>query len=309
MPAAPEFVLHRPRELGEVLSDTFRFLKLAAPTLAPTALRVVLPLSIVGAFLGDLAGQFEPDYAAPGFASTLWQDLGLFAAMTLASSAFFVLVSTYFTAFVFALLTLYDEKGGREGIEQSELRARAHRMFWPLVRVAVLFYLLIVGCGALAIIPCLGWVAAPVLIVVLAVRCALASAVVAMEGERAADALRRSYRLTEGMFWPTAGVLLIAYVLGVGLTYGFAFGPTFATTVALQLSGHAWSDAATQGILERVFFALVSCLSMVMVVVVATATGIHHAQLSERRDLTAFWKGVDARRSALGLSPTASPVS
>lgn len=309
MPVASEFVLYRPREMGDVLSDTFRFLKLAAPTLASIVLRVILPLSIVGAFLGDVARQFEPDYASATIGLTLWEDLAVFMGLTFVSTAFLTILSAYFSAFVFATLELYDGEGGLGDVDQQELRARAHRSFWPLVRASLLLYIGLVALGLLAIIPCLGWVAAPVLIVLLAVRCSLAPAIVGLCADAgAAEAFRRSFRLTKDSFWQTAGVVVIAYVLGVGLAYGFAFGPTLAATVALQLSGYPWGDTFAQEVIERIFFALSGCFGMISVVVVSLALGIQYAQLSEGRNLTAFWRSVDARRSALDLPPAQAPT-
>jgi hypothetical protein len=201
--------LEHPRNLGSILDDAFALYRRAYPTLLLVALVVIVPLQLLvfGVGLGWLTGPYHATQTRTDLAVSLLQPLlavPLVTAMT--------------------VHVVREAAAGRDPSARPALRAAAlaARRLLPAVALALLGEAL----GFLLIIPG----------IVLAVRWALVSQVVVVEGEEGTGALARSARLVAGRGWFTFGVIAVLAIL-VSLLGQVVLLPLDA---AARSAGHQW---------------------------------------------------------------------
>jgi membrane-anchored glycerophosphoryl diester phosphodiesterase (GDPDase) len=200
----PEPLLRlRPLGLGEILDDIFRVYRRHFWLLACIA----LILSVPGLALQLASGSADQF----GFIATIFRDIGNPAALSAevppAPPNIWLLLTGYLLILIVVPFTLggvsqaaIDLIQGREISVRSTLTAVGQR-YWALLGLALLY---------VAITPTI--ICLPVLIW-LGVRWSVAVPALLAERVGPVQALRRSWRLTRGSFWRSAGILLILYLL------------------------------------------------------------------------------------------------
>lgn len=189
--------LERPRTAGELFEAPFRLLGARWRTYVLLALAVVVPVDLV--VLGFGAGQLTNGYdASPPVAATLLS----------------VVVPTFVTTPLVTAMAIPVLRGSAEGRPVAARAAlQAGLDAYPRVLGAVLVYVAAVVLGlALLVVPG----------IYVLVKGFLVTPIAVVEGAGGADALRRSWSLTDGRWWRTLALIVVvnlgATLLGAVVT-------------------------------------------------------------------------------------------
>jgi hypothetical protein len=180
--------LDRPRDLARILDDAFALYRAHWRILLPLAAAVVVPvqLGVLGVGLGWLWSGYDGNRPLSETA--------------IGGAAEFLVVTPLVTAIVVHVV-LTAARGGAP--RAREALVSGLEVFGALFAVVVLF-----AVGVIA-----GFVAFVVPGIVFAVRWAVASQVVVVEGRRGTQALRRSWELVKGHGWWTFAVLFVVNLI------------------------------------------------------------------------------------------------
>jgi hypothetical protein len=206
----------RPLSVGEIIDVAIKIWRRHLPTLARIVFVVVAPVQVLSALVAasvsstdtvfngvDSAGNQSVDtHALAGWLA------GMLTAQALSALAFLIASAAVLRAVSVAYL------GGTPDWRDS-LRAATGRL-------RSLIWLGLLMAGGLAV----SAVALFLPFIWLGVSWSLAFPVLIAEGERGTDALRRSFRLVRGRWWPTFGALALAFLfqLFLGLIVGIPLG-------------------------------------------------------------------------------------
>jgi hypothetical protein len=211
----------RPLSVGEVLDASFKVVRQEFGTLAMCVLVPAVPLNIINtlitasttedAFDLETTTSSDPGTGTQIAGSLLTTCLSL-VLTTLAAAACFRAVSSIYL-------------GERATVDES-LRFAATRLL-PLILLSILYFLGLIPAFILLIIPGI-W---------LAVAWSLSFPALMSEGLGPVEALKRSYRLVKGRWWPTFGALLVMYLIVVVISgiVGVLFGATLIAAVDNEL--------------------------------------------------------------------------
>ncbi len=252
--AATDTSTLRPLTLGEILDRALRlyrqhfltFLGIIAAMLIPiTLLQIILTLINAPNTLRAMEQIQDPAIARNPFllfATEMSASSGG-GSSYLISALTFVLVSAWATA---ALVRAIADSYMGEPVDILGSYKKIGRMWLRLLVALILALLLYFGMAILTLVPCVGWIIGPgVIIFYLYVLNPLLPATVVLEGQKGVGAIRRAWDLTRRRFWWTLGFMVI---LGV-FAYVILVGPTllidYLIVFSLQ-SGLPAADAATR---------------------------------------------------------------
>ena len=229
----------RPRTLGEILSAAFEIYKANASKLLVIVALVVVPLSLIGALLGEAleAETTVDEFGNVQLESTDWFAFFLGLAVV---ALVFVIISAILQAAMMraaALATIGDPVD-----VEGSYRWRLGR-FGPVILVALLVGLAIFVGIFLVLIGA----------IIFATFLAVSIPALVIENRRGTEALKRSWNLVSGSFWHVLGVIIVsALITGVvsGLIGGIGGDNWFV----------AWIFTAIAQIVTAPYAALVSVL-------------------------------------------------
>jgi hypothetical protein len=297
--SADAVVLRTPRDLSDVLSATFAFLRLHARVLAKSLLYLAAPLFAVGMvatslfqmryadFLGMAS---QTDVAAP---DVFFDLLGRITGPVLVSLVFSVLGGALAATCVMAVVRLHDVRGPH-GFDARDVRAEVRRLFGRML-VTSLGVGLVVGVPTLIIvIPCLGWIVGLGWLAYAGSVFSLALPMRAMEEGRGFwNSLGRCRTLVKGLFWQTVGVTFVAWLLYYLLQFVGALPATVMNVVYMATSVEAEAGPTYQALLvtANVLSAVVSVLLYALPLV---AAAVHYFNLDERQTHAGLMRRVEA---------------
>jgi hypothetical protein len=216
----------RPRSVGEILEAAFSlYAKYWKPLLQIVAI-VVVPLTLVQYFLGDVvAGSVTRD-AAGHIVSTNGSALtasALTGVLTLLIQQ--ILIGAVAWAVAMVLIGRTPDAGASYRF--------GYRRLWSILLVGILF--------ALAVF--VGFIALIIPGIIIAVRFSVAIPALVVEGKRGTEALGRSWNLVRGRSWSVFGAFIV-----VGFLTGIVSG------ILTALGGNSW-------FLTGVFAAIAACIT------------------------------------------------
>ncbi len=232
----------RPRTLGEILSAAFDIYKTNASKLIVIVAVVVVPLSFLGALLGQaFAGSDEKTVMVLGQPTTVTDRT--FAAIVIGG-----LIAAVVAVIISSVLQAAILRAAAEATIGDPVDVEASYR-WGLKRVgSVLLVGLLVGLSVFV-----GFFLLIVGAIIFGVFLSVSIPVLVIENRRGTEALKRSWQLVSGNFWHALGVLLVAGIItGVisSVIRAFGGGNWFA----------GWIFSAIAQILTAPFSALVSVL-------------------------------------------------
>ena len=250
----------RPRGVGEILDAAFRLTLRHWKTLVLATICVVVPVQILATvvLLSAFPGQFAggDDLLQPQTdPATLADDLGVLVAGQLVAGLLTAIMVVLTIAACFKAVA--DAFLGAEPDWRASVRFALSRL-GPLLWVSIL-YLLGVMLGFVALIIPGIW---------LAIAWTLSYPALLVEDARGTRALRRSFRLVRGRWWPTFAVLLVGAILvGViaAIVQALFLAPVFFTesvlavavlTLLSSIVGYAISTPFQAALVAVVFFDL-----------------------------------------------------
>jgi hypothetical protein len=223
MPEAPPIEFRKARSVSDVINVTFSFIRQNARPLGKSLLFIVGPAVAVTSFFTAL---FQVRFIGLGMLAdadeeVLVNALGSIGGLMGGTVVFSLLTTTLTLVVVLSYVHLYRTQGP-SGITVDEVWHLTKRRFWRLLGTGLVIALIVTLPVVVAIVPCLGILAYLVWVVWAGFTFALAFPIRMEEPLGVFEALSRSRSLVKGFFWPTAGVLLLAYLIYSVLSNAFA---------------------------------------------------------------------------------------
>jgi hypothetical protein len=308
---------HKTRDFGNKMSVTFEFLRQNFKSLGKSILLiagppVLLASLLMGSFFQDMfSNAFNPLgandqilslFSSPGF----WMKMLLMVA--------FLLLSTVATlATVNNYIILYEEKKTNK-IDVKDVWDRVRETFLMYLGTCLLFTILAIVVYIGLFIPVALLAAVSPFLIVFGVFAVIAAVfyffvgsslifiVRAYEKIGFMDALFRSFRLVQGKWWSTFGLLMVLYLLVMVVSYAFMI-PWYIVTIATSLHSaeteNLQSASSTVGILLTALMTFYYLAQMLLYSLPAVGLAFQYFNLVERKEA----RGLMGELSTLGQAP------
>jgi hypothetical protein len=310
---------HQTRDFGRKMSVTFEFLRQNFKGLGKSILMiagppVLLASLLLGSFFQDIfsnaLNQMAPGndqmlglFTSPGF----WMKIGLMVLFILVSSvASLATINNY--------ILLYEEKKTNK-IEVREVWERVRDTFMMYLGTCFLFTLLAIAVyiGLFIPVALLGAVS-PILIgfgflaLVLAVAyffvaSSLIFIIRSYEKMGFMEALVRSFRLVQGKWWSTFGIILVLYLIAGTISYVFLI-PFYIVTIISSLHNAGVegfeSTGSSFGIVAMVLLTLYYLAQMLLYSLPSVGIAFQYFNLVERKEA----RGLMSQINTFGQAPT-----
>lgn len=227
----------RPLDIGELLDVAFKIYGRHFGLLVKTVALVVIPVQLVGGLIllgtiddpSTIQGDFQLEQRKVNEDDATGALAALFVTTVIGGIA--VLVAT--AACVKAVADAYLQERPEAGSSLRFAGGRTLALLW----VSILQFIVLIPAFLALIVPGI-W---------LAISFAVAFPVLMIESERGGAALRRSFRLVRGRWWPTFGVILIAYLLAAVVQFAIGAIVGVLNFTALEDSLFGTVAATTTG--------------------------------------------------------------
>lgn len=273
----------RPLSVGEVLDASFKIVRGSFGTLAGCVLVVALPLNILNTLitastsdnafdLDSVSGQDDVGTGTELAGSVVTSTLSVLLTALAAAACYRAVSSVY--------LGEHPTVGGSLSFAASRLL--------PVIALSIIYFLALIPAFLALIVPGI-W---------LAVAWSLSFPALLSERIGPFAALKRSFRLVKGRWWPTFGALLVMYLIIIVISgiLGAIFGAT--------LIGSSGNEA-----LAATLYTLVNTLSSLITLplIAAVVTVIYYDMRVRKEgfDLQLLARGVGREGSAPDTSPQA----
>lgn len=305
---------HRTRDFSTKMNATFEFIKqnylpLAKSILVIAGPPVLVASMIIGSFFGDFfrltqaaaSGMGSADELETYFTSvSFWVQMGV-------AMIFFILSSVMTIATVNNYLLLYGEKKSNK-IEVNEVWTRVRETFWMYLRTMILFFIVFFAIYILMIIPVvLVSQISPFLIffaiiflfcglIYVMVSISLIFIVRAYEKKGFFESLGRSFRLVQGKWWSTFGLIMILYFIMMIISY-IPMIPWYAMVLVNSIhstSTDAFEEpSSTWGTMTIVFFTLYYMIQMVLASLPNIGIAFQYFNLVELKESKGLLEQID----------------
>lgn len=226
LPASADTVL-KPRDLGQILDQTFRVFG--------RSWRSLLPIGLIAAIPGFLTSLFML-WATPGMGATMFGNplINIFAAAELGDFSGLITLGWLMLLYPVAFLLLYPlykgaliDVAARAVLHMNPVSlgesfrvgaARFGSMLGAYVLLALL-WIVAIPVLALAGLVVLAFITIPVGLIALATFTVFTGHAVLIEQKGAGAALARSFELVKSRFWPLLGTGIVFTLLGTVLSY------------------------------------------------------------------------------------------
>ncbi len=276
---ANTFVFEQPRNLADVLSGTFTFIKQEFKLLTKTLLFIAGPFIVGGVLLLNnknvaLVGSFINLNGVSGYTTT--ELIKFFSGLFMLILAQLVIVTT-----VYSYIALYVKKGSGN-FEFTDIyrftTKKVGKVFW-----AVLITSILTGFGFLLVIPGIYFVFCFLLVIPEAVLSPLSIG----------NSIKRSFHLIRNYWWQTVGILVL---LGIVLIFArLIFNIPLSILTFFNL---AQSDGSNMNVLMRILFLILNIFSNIGTYLLSAvpyiAIGLQYFSLIEIKEAPALAKKVNA---------------
>lgn len=309
----------RERDFSRKLNATFEFIKQNFKSLGKSILVIAGPSVLVGSimagsFMGEFfnfsqLGQSNPEAISEYFLSvSFWmQFLLMFVFLAI---SFVVAIAT-----INCYLTIYDEKKSNQ-ISVDEVWSRVRNTFWSYLGTSVLFFFAFIIAYIILLIPVFilaeisgvliffGVVTIIFGLTYLVFASSLTYFIQLYEKKNFFDALARSFKLVNGKWWSTFGLITILYIIMMTVSYIFIipyYVVLFIDSFHAASSGTPIEFSATFKIWTIVFFTLYYMAQLLMYALPNVGIAFQYFNLVELKEA----KGLMGQIENLG-QPTAS---
>ena len=203
------------RDLGSIISDTFKFIRENWKSYFLTVIKITLPVLIL--FLLILGYYF---YSLSGLFSNIDNDTieNTFSGLGMVSFAITYILLLFSGVALYVLMVMsslyyirsYINNGGTTDF--NTIKANVFGNFWPFFGMSVLIFFIIIFSMFLCIFPV--FYTGTVL--------ALAAPILVFEGRGAVESISHSFTLIKDHFWATFGVLFVVGILVYILSLSFS---------------------------------------------------------------------------------------
>jgi len=195
------------RDLGAIITDTFKFIRENWNDYFIAIIKIVGPFILIGTiimvfFMGsfsgimsDIQGVGNDDPSAVfGFFGSMFGWLGL---LILVGTIIYVMISVTSLYFIKSYIS---NKGD---IEFDEIRSNVFQNIWKFIGLGILILIMVMFGAILCYLPG----------IYLAIVFSLATSIMVFENKSIGDTISHSFTLIKGEWWTTFGVLLLVSIL------------------------------------------------------------------------------------------------
>ena len=197
----------RERDLGSIITDTFKFIRENWKDYFTAIIKIVGPFILVGAivmvyFMGSFSGMFSdmqnaannnPDEVFGAMGSMF----GWIGILILVSTIIYVLVSAT------SLYYIKSYINNRGTVDFSEIKTNTFKNIWKFLGLGILVIIMILFGAVLCYAPG----------IYLAIVFSLATSIMVFENKSVGDTISHSFTLIKGEWWTTFGLLFVVGLL------------------------------------------------------------------------------------------------
>ena len=271
------------RELGEILSDTFTFLRSDFKPFFNTFLKIVGPYLLVmlicyGLYMYKIGDFFSLTVTIGDSTS----EALITALIALLLAASFVATYSLSTGTILFYIKSYTETKGAPIFE--DIKRHAYGAFWQFVALAILVGL----CVGVGLILCL------IPGIYLYVALSVSFSILAFTGKSVSDAFSYSFSLVKDNWWMTFAALFVVGIIVTVASYAFALPATLYTYLKMGLfSGEI--DAENFELVDPVSIVLgiISTLGQfLMNIITVIASVFIYFDLNEKKNFTGTYERI-----------------
>lgn len=284
--------LRKVRDVGDVLNDTFRFIRQNIRVLGKSLLFIAGPaivLSSVPAAMLQISG-FGFDPTDPTGAAVSGPLIGLYVVLAV---VFSIAASVLSVAIVHSTVMLYQDYGPG-GFEVQDVWAMTKEHFWTILLAMLLIGLIATVPILIVVIPCLGILAYMVGLVYFMVSITPLFPMLVREQIGIIDGMKRSMALVKEHWWATLGVVFVAFII-YSMLGGLFMVPYY---IFFFINMMHTIDATSVSPLIHVGMVVSSAVGSLGTILLYSipliATALHYFNLVERKERTGLMTAIEA---------------
>lgn len=280
------------RELGEIFSDTFAFIRNEYKPLFKTIISIAGPYLLFFLFalvfyIYTIGGQFKFDFTNPE------SNAGLFSGANalMFVLAYFVYITAAILAYIFTVSTVlhymktYEEN--KSVVNLQEIRDHVNRSFWGFLGLTILKVLTLIVACVICCIPVLYFM----------VPMAVVMPIYVFTKRDATDSYSESYSLIKDEFLMTFLTVLLLWILVIVLSSIFALPATIYTYIKMGVFSGEIDPTSLNSIVDPVYIIL-NVLSQFFqflsnIVIVISSVFIYF-NLNERKNFTGTFERIES---------------
>jgi hypothetical protein len=317
---------HQERDFSKKLNATFEFIRQNFKSLVKSILviagpPVLIASMIIGSFMGEFFKLIQATTLNPGDTETIqsyFTSVGFWLQLVL-MMIFFGVSSVMTIATINNYIVLYGEKQTNQ-IEVSEVWERVRSSFMMYFTTMFFFFLMAIAMYILLIIPVVLLAAvSPGLIVIgmmlmfvvffyLTISVSLTFIVRTYERKGFLDSIGRSFKLVQGKWWSTFGLIVVLYLIMMVISY-IPMMPWYIMTVISTLHNTSSDTLQTPTPMGEmttiIFFVLYYMIQMVLATLPNIGIAFQYFNLVELKEA----KGLINKIDTLGETPASTHES
>jgi hypothetical protein len=270
----------RERDLGAIITDAFKFIRLEGKEFFSTILKVAgIPILIA------VAAMF---YYMTSISSLVSEEanamLGMFSAMLIMMVAYLVTFVVINLAGMHYIKS-YIENNGK--VNQEEVTRKTKERFWSFMGFGTLAGIIIFISAFLCFFPAFyTWTVLT-----------LGASILVFENESATDTIGKCFSFISGHFWETFGVIIVVGLLVGILGYVFQIPATIYQFIQMGIGMNSEDPTAVFGLFSDPIYLLlnlVSILGQLMFYAITLVTNVFiYFDINEQKNLTGTIEKID----------------
>lgn len=269
-----KLTLTRPRDFGDLITDSFGYVRTHYRSLGKAVLYFVVPIIAVSSlFFGQYMQQIASIQADPDSLdsiSAMFTSLG-------GSGIFGMLASAAMSVVVFNHMALVAESDGNN-VTVHQIWERFKSDIWAIIAISILTF----------IFTFLGMIAFFIPGLYLAIKFTLIPAAYIKERIGISDAFSRSWHLTTNFWWFTLGLIIVMGLLVSFMSYFLAI-PIMLTSMFVEFAG---GQAGIDTVIT-IIYATAVLLGYLFYALLYISIGLHYFNLVERKEGSTMKQRID----------------
>lgn len=259
---------HKTRDIGDIITDSFQYVRIHYITLGKALLFFVLPLYIIQFFL--LKGYTDQIFATlqTGFFENT---SSIFGPRYFLGIAISILASSVLTYVTLKHLKLTEE--GEEPSPESILEDIVPNVL-KLTGLYIVFMFVLIFSALLFLVPMFFF----------GIKFCLSSSALVLEEETVFGSLSRSWELTKDYWWSTFAVVFVMYVLMMMVTYAILIPITILSILTLETGANEAADPTFLTNFYYVLTGVMTAISSLISTIIFIAVSLQFYSLIERKE-------------------------
>lgn len=263
-----EFKHHKIRDLGDIITDSFQYVRIHFKTLGKALLFFVLPLYIIQFFL-------MKGYTDQIFSSISDGTFGDFD--TIFGPQYFIgIILSIVASAVLTVVTIKHLKLTEDGFDPSP-EAILEDLIPNVLKYIGLYivYVFILFFSALFFFfP----------MIFFGIKFCLSTSALILEEETVFGSLSRSWELTKDSWWGTFAIVLVMYILMIMVTYAILIPITIISILTVETGAGEVGDTSFWANLYYVLTGIMTALSSLISTIIFLAISLQYYNLMERKE-------------------------